>query len=435
MQVPRRRPRLRWLRALAVDTGPLRHSRDYRLLAVGGFVSGMGTQVTLVALPYQVYVLTRSSFEVGMIGLAELLPLAGMSLLGGALADRTERRRLLLISQLVQLSTSSLLALGAATGKPPVAALYVLAGVAAAASGVDRPTRTAIIPSIVGPNEIQPAVAFNYGLAQLTMVIGPALGGIVIAAAGLGWAYALDVATFAAMVGAVALMHRLPAPPRTEGESVLAAVRSGLRFAVRRGELMGSFAADLLAMTFGMPRALFPALALTVYHAGATGVGLLYAALASGMSSRAPSPRRSAPAPRSCRAASCASWASCRSWPSSPRSGATARRTARPPRRRQEPDGLPPRPDRVRLRRRIGARLGAGRDAAAAARGRPSPRSRRRLVGGRAERRRDGGRPRLRPRHPGTAVDDGPPQRRAAGAGADGAAGAGGARARLRLGR
>jgi len=282
MQVPHRRPRLRWLGAVAVDTGPLRHSRDYRLLALGGFVSGMGTQVTLVALPFQMYVLTGSSFDVGMIGLAELVPLAAMSLLGGALADRTERRRLLQISQLVQLSTSSLLALGAASGSQPVAALYILAGVAAAASGVDRPTRTAIIPSLVGPDEIQPAVAFNYGLAQLTMVIGPALGGIVIAAAGLGWAYALDVATFAAMVGAVALMHRLPAPPRTDGESVLAAVRAGLRFAVRRGELMGSFAADLLAMTFGMPRALFPALALTVYHAGATGVGLLYAALSAG---------------------------------------------------------------------------------------------------------------------------------------------------------
>src|SRR5947199_160672 len=120
----------------------------------------------------------------GDTGVAGLVPLAAMSLLGGALADRTERRRLLQVSQLVQLSTSSLLALGAAAGNPPVASLYVLAGIAAAASGVDRPTRTAIIPSLVGPDEIQPAVAFNYGLAQLTMVIGPALGGIVIAVAG-----------------------------------------------------------------------------------------------------------------------------------------------------------------------------------------------------------------------------------------------------------
>jgi MFS family permease len=279
---PARRRRLRWLRTVVVDTGPLRESRDYRLLAVGGFVSGLGTQVTLVALPFQVYVLTGSSFDVGLIGLAELLPLIALSLIGGALADRTERRRLLLAAQAVQLSTSALLAVGAATGPPPVAALYVLAGIAAAASAVDRPTRTAMIPGLVAPEQLQPAVSFNYGLAQLTMVVGPAAGGIVIATAGLRWAYTLDVATFAAMVTAVGLMRRQPPPAGRAEESFLRAVRSGLRFAAGRGELMGSFAADILAMTFGMPRALFPALSLTLYHAGATGVGLLYAALSFG---------------------------------------------------------------------------------------------------------------------------------------------------------
>ncbi len=271
-----------WLRAVAVDAGPLRHSRDYRLLVVGGFVSGLGTQVTLVALPYQVFVLTGSSFAVGLIGLAELVPLIALSLVGGALADRTERRRLLMAAQVVQLSTSALLAVGAATGPPPVAALYVLAGVAAAASAVDRPTRTAIIPNIVDVRELRPAISFSYGLAQLTMVVGPAIGGILIATAGLRFAYALDVATFAAMIAAVALMRRQQPPPSEVGESFVQAVRRGLAFAASRGELMGSFAADILAMTFGMPRALFPALSLTLYHAGATGVGLLYAALSFG---------------------------------------------------------------------------------------------------------------------------------------------------------
>ena len=109
------RRRMGWLHTVVVDTGPLRDSRDYRLLALGGFVSGLGTQVTLVALPFQVYVLTGSSFDVGLIGLAELLPLIALSLIGGALADRTERRRLLMAAQLVELSTSALLALGAAT--------------------------------------------------------------------------------------------------------------------------------------------------------------------------------------------------------------------------------------------------------------------------------------------------------------------------------
>jgi MFS family permease len=270
------------MRTVVVDTGPLRDSRDYRLLAVGGFVSGLGTQVTLVALPYQVYLLTGSSFDVGLIGLAELVPLVALSLIGGALADRTERRRLLMAAQLVQLSTSALLAVGAATGPPPVAALYALAGIAAAASAVDRPTRSAMIPGLVAPRQLQAAVSFNYGLAQLTQVVGPATGGIVIASAGLRFAYALDVATFAAMIAAVGLMRRQPPTGADAGESFVRAVRSGLRFAAGRGELMGSFAADLLAMTFGMPRALFPALSLTLYHAGATGVGLLYAALSFG---------------------------------------------------------------------------------------------------------------------------------------------------------
>ena len=273
---------MRSLRGLAVDLSPLRHSRDYRLLALGGFVSGLGSQVTIVALPFQVYVLTRSSFDVGLIGLAELAPFVAMSLIGGALADRTERRRLLMIAQLVQLSTSALLALGAGFGPPPLAGLYVLAAIASAASAVDRPTRNAIVPTLVEGDELRPAIAFNYGLAQLTQVVGPAIGGIVIAAAGIGWAYTLDVVTFAAMVAAVALMSRQHPLTEAPTERFLPAVRAGLAFARSRGELMGGFAVDLLAMTFGMPRALFPALSLTVYHSGATGVGLLYAALSAG---------------------------------------------------------------------------------------------------------------------------------------------------------
>jgi MFS family permease len=273
---------MRSLRGLAVDLSPLRHSRDYRLLALGGFVSGLGSQVTIVALPFQVYVLTRSSFDVGLIGLAELAPFVAMSLIGGALADRTERRRLLMVAQLVQLSTSALLALGAGFGPPPLAGLYVLAAIASAASAVDRPTRNAIVPTLVEGDELRPAIAFNYGLAQLTQVVGPAIGGIVIAAAGIGWAYTLDVVTFAAMVAAVALMSRQHPLTEAPTERFLPAVRAGLAFARSRGELMGGFAVDLLAMTFGMPRALFPALSLTVYHSGATGVGLLYAALSAG---------------------------------------------------------------------------------------------------------------------------------------------------------
>jgi len=273
---------VRRLRGVAVDTTALRESRDYRVLVIGGLISGIGTQVTLVALPFQIYVLTSSSFLVGLLGLVELVPLVVVALLGGTLADRMDRRRLLLISQVVQAGTSLCLVIGAAAGSPPIGVLYLIAAVASGASAVDRPTRAAMVPALVGPERLRSAISFNYGLVQVAMVVGPAMGGIIIAAGGLTWAYAVDVATFLAMIAAAWAIASPPRPAVEPGASFLSAVRDGIRFAGRSGELMGSFAIDILAMTFGMPRALFPALALTVYDAGPEGVGILYAAVSAG---------------------------------------------------------------------------------------------------------------------------------------------------------
>jgi MFS family permease len=273
---------VRRLRGVAVDTTALRESRDYRVLVIGGLISGIGTQVTLVALPFQIYVLTSSSFLVGLLGLVELVPLVVVALLGGTLADRMDRRRLLLVSQVVQTGTSLCLVIGAAAGSPPVGVLYLIAAVASGASAVDRPTRAAMVPALVGPERLRSAISFNYGLVQVAMVVGPAMGGIIIAAGGLTWAYAVDVATFLAMIAAAWAIASPPRPAVEPGASFLSAVRDGIRFAGRSGELMGSFAIDILAMTFGMPRALFPALALTVYDAGPEGVGILYAAVSAG---------------------------------------------------------------------------------------------------------------------------------------------------------
>jgi MFS family permease len=273
---------VRRLRGVAVDTTALRESRDYRVLVIGGLISGIGTQVTLVALPFQIYVLTSSSFLVGLLGLVELVPLVVVALLGGTLADRMDRRRLLLVSQVVQAGTSLCLVIGAAAGSPPVGVLYLIAAVASGASAVDRPTRAAMVPALVGPERLRSAISFNYGLVQVAMVVGPAMGGIIIAAGGLTWAYAVDVATFLAMIAAAWAIASPPRPAVEPGASFLSAVRDGIRFAGRSGELMGSFAIDILAMTFGMPRALFPALALTVYDAGPEGVGILYAAVSAG---------------------------------------------------------------------------------------------------------------------------------------------------------
>jgi MFS family permease len=270
------------LRGIAVDTTALRESRDFRLLEIGGIATGIGTQIGLVALPYQVFVQTRSPFLTGLIGIVELGPLVAASLLGGAVADRMDRRRLLLLVQIALALVAGALAALAATGSPPLWSLYVLAGLGAGASSVERVARTAIVPTLVEPEHLRSALSFNFGMYQVTMIVGPALGGLVISIFGLSTAYAIDGVTCGGMALA-ALMMRPQPPQGVEGhEPVLRSIAEGLRFVRRENGLLGSFAIDLLAMTFGMPRALFPVLSLTVYHAGAVGTGALYASVAVG---------------------------------------------------------------------------------------------------------------------------------------------------------
>jgi MFS family permease len=271
------------LRRIAVDVSPLRASRDFRLLALGNFVTGLGTQATLVALPYQVYVQTRSPVLTGLLGAVELLPLIGMSLYGGALADRMDRRRLLLVDQLALVAISAGLAAGAYAGRPPLGLLYVLAALLAGFSAIQNVARSAIVPNVVDRARLRGALALNFGLYQLTMVIGPALGGLIIAAAGLGAAYTIDAASCLGMVLAVLPMARQrPHAGEHEHPSIRRSIADGLRFVRSNRALVGSFGIDLAAMTFGMPRTLFPALSLTVYHAGAAGTGALFAAVSAG---------------------------------------------------------------------------------------------------------------------------------------------------------
>jgi MFS family permease len=274
---------VRLLTRIAVDTTPLRESRDLRLLLLGNVVTGLGTQATLVALPYQLYVETHSAFLVGLLGAAELIPLVTLALLGGALADRYDRRRLLLLDQIALVALAAALAALAFAGSPPVGLLYVLGGLLAGFAALQNVTRSAIVPNLVAPARLPSALALSFGLFQLTLVIGPAIAGVLIGVLGLGWAYSLDALSCLAFVWAIVRMS--PQPPHvTAGPQ--AALRSsigeGLRYVRSNQALMGSFAIDLVAMTFGMPRALFAVLAVSVYGAGAQGTGLLYASVAAG---------------------------------------------------------------------------------------------------------------------------------------------------------
>ena len=271
MPLPRLRP----------DLSPFRDSRDLRLVVGGSFISSMGAQATLVALPYQLYVETHSALLVGLLGAAELVPLVVMALLGGAVADRMVRRRLLLLSQLGVFAGAGGLAVAAFAGRPSVLTLYVLGALLAGFNALQNVARSAILPNLVDRQRLRPALALNYGLSALTMVLGPGLGGLLIAGFGVQAAYTVDAVSCLAVVFTVLPIAMQP-PLGGQDDSVLRSIADGLRYVRGNRALVGSFAIDLVAMTFGMPRALFAVLAVSVYHAGAGGTGVLYAAVSAG---------------------------------------------------------------------------------------------------------------------------------------------------------
>jgi MFS family permease len=269
------------LRNLATDIRPLRASRNFRLLMLGGLITGIGTQATLVALPYQIYVRTHSAFLTGLLGAAELGPLILASLYAGALADRMDRRKLLLLCQIALSALAGILGLVTWLTTPAVWELFVLAAFIAGASAVERVSRSAIVPNTVTPDHLKAALSMSFGTMQVTMVVGPAIGGLVITYFGLAVPYFVDAISVLGMVFAAWALSPQPSPDHPRASTVRS-ITSGLSFVSRLQGLMASFVIDLLAMTFGMPRALFPILSIEIYHTGATGSGLLNSAVAVG---------------------------------------------------------------------------------------------------------------------------------------------------------
>jgi MFS family permease len=273
----------RLLKRIAVDVTAFRESRDFRLLTVGGAVSSLGAQAVMVALPFQIYRLTGSATLVGLLGLFELGPMIVVSLVGGVIADRRDRRPVLIVAQVAVVFVAVLLfAISVLMHRPPVVAILILGGLLAGATALDSVARGAMLPQILGPEQLRSGLAFSYGVLSATGIIGPAVGGVVIGLFGVRWMYLADAISCLAML--VASLALEPQPPHaTEGHlPVGKSIAEGLRFVVSNKPLAGSFAIDINAMLFGMPRALFAVLALSVYHAGAGGTGLLYTAIAVG---------------------------------------------------------------------------------------------------------------------------------------------------------
>jgi MFS family permease len=244
-------------------------------------VSFFGRQLTIVASSFQVFVLTGSSLQVGLLSLAQLGPLIACSFLGGTLADAVDRRKVLIVANVLMLGTSVGLAMNAALAAPKVWPIYVCTALSAGFSAIDSPTRSAVVPSLVRRDQIPAAAALNQTGYQFGQVGGPALAGVVIGTLSLSAAYWFDVVTFGfALVTLVMLPALLPEGGGTKAG--LGSIKEGLSYVRRERSLQGVFLIDINAMVFGMPRALFPQLGTELYHGGAGTVGLLYAAPAAG---------------------------------------------------------------------------------------------------------------------------------------------------------
>jgi MFS family permease len=274
------------LRRWAIDVRPLRLPA-YRRLWIGNAVSFYGYQFTAVAVPVQMFALTRESFWVGLLGAAALIPLLIFGLWGGAIADAVDRRRLLLASStLMWAATLALLAQALVrVDSPPL--LLVLVAIQSTAFAVSMPTRQAIIPRLVPLDQVPAANTLTFTVANVGAVFGPLTAGLVFAAAplevGLPIAYGLDAALFTVALWAC---FRLPAIPPENGQTGaraagLRSVIDGLRYLATTPVLLLSFAIDIIAMVLAMPRALFPEVAEERFGGGAA-VGWLYAAIAIG---------------------------------------------------------------------------------------------------------------------------------------------------------
>jgi MFS family permease len=266
------------MRGLMLDLSPLR-GREFRLLYLGQLVSTAGTMLTYVALPYQTYQLTGSSLAVGLLGLVEIVPMVVLALVSGALADAVDRRRLVMGAELAAAVVALALLANALAPEPAVWPLFVCAALASACHALMRPPLDAMLPRLVPREQMKAALALDWVRSDVGQVAGPAVAGLLIATSGVALTYAIDALTFLCSVGLLLAMRDLggaadSAPPSLRG------IREGFAYARSRQELMGSYLVDINAMLFGMPLALFPAIAEG--YGGAEVIGLLYAAPAVG---------------------------------------------------------------------------------------------------------------------------------------------------------
>ena len=268
-----------WLAFATVDITPLRRHRDFRLLFAGRLVSFFGNMISSVAFPFQVYQLTHSVFLVGLLELVGFGSILAFAFIGGALADAMDRKLMVLGTEAALMLFSLILIANAALPHPQVWVLFIVIFGWGGLDALQRPSLDAMLPRLVDRSELTAAANLGSLRGTLGQIAGPALGGVLIATFGLPLTYGVDVATCAVGLACLYAMRAVPPPADAERPSVRR-VLEGVRYARSRPELIGTYAVDIIAMFFGMPIALFPAIASGL---GGPGVlGFMYAAPAVG---------------------------------------------------------------------------------------------------------------------------------------------------------
>ncbi len=258
----------------------LKRNRNFRLLYIGQFVSMIGTMITSVAVPYQIYQATKSTLMVGLVSLFQLIPLLFTALAGGVLADRKHRKMLLIVAESLLALASIVMIANAYSADMKIWIVFAVASFMAAMTGLHRPALESMVQQIVAKEDFIHVGVLSSFKTSLCVIAGPAIGGLLIASFGLVVTYSVDLATFVISLTALALISGVKKPEPKKDQTALSALAEGMRYAWARQELVGSYLVDFLAMIFGMPQALFPAIA---DHYGSTKVlGMLYAAPAVG---------------------------------------------------------------------------------------------------------------------------------------------------------
>jgi len=267
--------------------GVLRN-RNYALLFWGQLISSTGTQMQVVAVAWQVLLLTHSPIALGLIGLVQAIPRLVFSLVGGVFADTFDRRKMLLIIEVTLASTSTILALCTLFHVINLFIIYGVVLVSASVSAFEFPTRQAVIPGLVKREEMANAIAFNSVMMQLSFIVGPTAGGFAIAWLGVANTYWFDVVSYFVVIGSLLLMvvPRIPIEKRTRGG--MTAFADGMRFLRAHPVILAVLSLDFFATFFGSPRALLPIYASEILHIGPQGLGILQAATSIGAVALAP---------------------------------------------------------------------------------------------------------------------------------------------------